>query len=63
MPLFGAQFNWWLEDKKILAAVGSNRVCLASGDLTCKRTPCCFITSLVLFNPLTATAALPSYPR
>jgi len=26
MPLFGAQFNWWLEDKKILAAVGSNRV-------------------------------------
>ena len=27
MPLFGVQFNWWLEDVKIVATVGSNRVC------------------------------------
>lgn len=26
MPLFGVQFNWWLEDDKIFATVGSNRV-------------------------------------
>lgn len=26
-PLYGVQFNWWLEDDKVFATVGSNRVC------------------------------------
>ncbi len=25
-PLFGVQFNWWLEKDKVFATVGSNRV-------------------------------------
>ncbi len=39
MPLFGAQFNWWLDDEKIFAAVGSNRVC-GSGTVQMKTWGC-----------------------
>ena len=27
-PLYGVQFNWWLEEDKVFATVGSNRVCV-----------------------------------
>lgn len=31
LPLFGVQFNWYLEEVKVFATVGSNRVSQTNG--------------------------------
>ena len=35
LPLFGVQFNWYLEEVKVFATVGSNRVSQTNSTSRC----------------------------
>jgi hypothetical protein len=53
-PLFGVQFNWWLEDDKIFATVGSNRVRESPSEAACMRE----VTSVAPCRPLYTSVIL-----